>query len=85
MGSQHTLRASFSSMMRTPLDGVGLLQITALDNSPIAARLGNIDPNDIPRRRRAAMFPVAIIDGRLVPVGTDEAMPDAGCRVTTTS
>ncbi|KAI0320946.1 hypothetical protein OF83DRAFT_1168868 [Amylostereum chailletii] len=65
-------RSSISSFKSSPLDGVGLLQVTALDNALIAERLGNIDPNDVERRRRAAMFPVAIINGRLTPITGEE-------------
>jgi hypothetical protein len=58
-----------------PLDGVSLLQVTSLDTSHVAARLADVDANDAAARRRAGMFLVTVVDGRLVPVEGEVAWP----------
>ncbi|KAI0319675.1 hypothetical protein OF83DRAFT_761173 [Amylostereum chailletii] len=53
---------------RAPLDGVSLLQVASLDTTPITERLADVDPNATEARRRAGLFPVIVVDGKLVPV-----------------
>ncbi|KAI0319673.1 hypothetical protein OF83DRAFT_760817 [Amylostereum chailletii] len=66
------IRAVESVQARTPLNGVSLLQIASLDTTSVTERLAGIDPNATEVRRRAGLFNVTVVDGKLVPVGNSE-------------
>ncbi|KAI0031384.1 hypothetical protein K488DRAFT_86872 [Vararia minispora EC-137] len=53
------------------LDGTSLLQVMSLDTSRVAARLAEAGGRGGIAQRRAGMFLVKIVDGKLVPIESD--------------
>ena len=50
------------------IQDAGPMSLMTLDNSAVAERLDGVNLYDTQARRRAGMFLVKIVDGRLVPV-----------------
>ena len=54
------------------IDGTSLLHVGALDFSMVTARLSGVDIGSTDELRRAGVFVVTLVDGKLVPVDTNE-------------
>jgi hypothetical protein len=64
------------------LDGTSLLHTGALDCSLITARLSEVDASNTDELRRAGLFVVALVNGKLVPIDTYQhnelSLPELG-------